>query len=243
MKNHNGNIFRSHLELFNGGSWGVYGGVGFILVYEAEGFTSFLGKIPIFKAIWGAIMRGVGIHCGAQEGRWIHIWGVFYLQKRDFFYLDVCLSMEMRRPPMNWFWKYQNIICDHQPEYKIIKFRLLLMFLQLQTRSYTIFSYFWHLELLPRARKILTKSQNMWYEYNFLMSIKYSFEFMKFVSYKTEERMRGRHGIYWCFSVLNSASNFIMVISFPCESSLTKRPPIRPSILYDTNFINSKQNI
>ena len=53
MKNHNGNIFRSHLELFNGGSWG---GIGFILANEAEGFTSFLGKTPIFKAIGGAIM-------------------------------------------------------------------------------------------------------------------------------------------------------------------------------------------
>ena len=34
------------------------GGVGFILVYEAEGFTSFLEKRHIFKATGGAIMGG-----------------------------------------------------------------------------------------------------------------------------------------------------------------------------------------
>ena len=80
-------IFSSHFELFNGGSWG--GGVGFILAYEAEGFTSFLEKRHIFKATGGAIMGGrmegclngvfkwggaiFGIHGGAQEGRWIYI--------------------------------------------------------------------------------------------------------------------------------------------------------------------------
>ena len=62
----------------------------------------------------------------------------------------------------------------------------------------------------------------------FLMSIRYSFEFMKFVSYNMEGRMGGRHGIYWCVSVLNSTSNFIMVISFRCESLLTERPPHPP---------------
>ena len=66
------------------------GGVGFILAYEAEGFTSVLEKRHIFKATGGAIMGGAdggaifGIHGGAQEGRWIYIWSIFYLQKRDF---------------------------------------------------------------------------------------------------------------------------------------------------------------
>ena len=67
---------------------GVWGGVGFILAYEAEGFTSVLEKRHIFKATGGAIMGGrmegclnggadggaiFGIHGGAQEGRWIYI--------------------------------------------------------------------------------------------------------------------------------------------------------------------------
>ena len=89
MKNHNGNIFSPHLELFNGGSWGgVWGGVRLILAYEAHGFTSILEKRHIFKATGGAIMGGrmegclnggadggaiFGIHGGAQEGRWIYI--------------------------------------------------------------------------------------------------------------------------------------------------------------------------
>ena len=66
------------------GHGGVWGGVGFILAYEAEGFTSFLEKRHIFKATGGAIMGGrmegclngraiFGIHGGAQEGRWVHI--------------------------------------------------------------------------------------------------------------------------------------------------------------------------
>ena len=65
-----------------GGAYG--GGVGFILAYEAEGFTSVLEKRHIFKATGGAIMGGrmegclnggaiFGIHGGAQEGRWIYI--------------------------------------------------------------------------------------------------------------------------------------------------------------------------
>ena len=39
-----------------GGAYG--GGVGFILAYEAEGFTSVLEKRHIFKATGGAIMGG-----------------------------------------------------------------------------------------------------------------------------------------------------------------------------------------
>ena len=66
----------------------LWGGVGFILAYEAKGFTSFWERRHIFKATGGAIMGradgGVfkwgadggaifGIHGGAQEGRWIYI--------------------------------------------------------------------------------------------------------------------------------------------------------------------------
>ena len=58
MKNHNRNIFSIHFELFNGG-WRMGGGVGFILTYEAEGFTLFLEKGHIFKATGGAIMGGI----------------------------------------------------------------------------------------------------------------------------------------------------------------------------------------
>ena len=38
--------------------WSAWGGVGFILVYEAEGFTSYLEKRLIFKAIGVAIIGG-----------------------------------------------------------------------------------------------------------------------------------------------------------------------------------------
>ena len=113
MKNHNGNIFRYHFEFFNGGSWGAYrmgGGVGFILAYEAEGFTSFWGEIYFqgyrrgdhgrFSAYMVERRRAVG-----------YTYGAFFIFKNAIFYLDVCLSMERRCPPpirplMNWFWKY-----------------------------------------------------------------------------------------------------------------------------------------
>ena len=38
---------------------------------------------------------------------------------------------------------------------------------------------------------IIVRSQNVWYEYTFFMSIRYNFEFMKFVSYNMEGRMGG----------------------------------------------------
>ena len=40
-----------------GGVWGVF--FGFILTYEAEGFTLFLEKGHIFKATEGALMGGI----------------------------------------------------------------------------------------------------------------------------------------------------------------------------------------
>ena len=72
------------------------------------------------------------------------------------------------------------------------------------------------------------------------MSSRYSFEFMKFVSYNMEGRMGGRS-----VSKLSQRNEIIMIkfeIEFKPETDqyIPWRPPIRPSMLYDTNFINSK---
>ena len=80
---------------------GVWGGVWIILAYEPEGSTSILWKRHIFKAVGGAIMGGrllgcfnggggwggatFGIHGGAQGGRSIRLWSIFYLEKCDIF--------------------------------------------------------------------------------------------------------------------------------------------------------------
>ena len=80
---------------------GVWGGVWIILAYEPEGSTSILWKRHIFKAVGGAIMGGsvclgvsmggvdggatFGIHGGAQGGRSIRLWSIFYLKKCDIF--------------------------------------------------------------------------------------------------------------------------------------------------------------
>ena len=94
---------------------GVWGGVGFILAYEAEGFTLVLEKRHIFKATGGAIMGGRMEGClngGADGGgdfrhTW---WGAggaldihmkhFLPPKTRFFDFDVCLSMKGGRPPI-----------------------------------------------------------------------------------------------------------------------------------------------
>ena len=107
MKNHNENIkwfCNPYLELFKDDSWAYEKSVGIILAYEAEIFTLFFEKRHIFKAIGEAIMRG-RMEGGFRHTRWC-AGGVLYTHmehfsppKRDFFYLDVCLSMKRRRPP------------------------------------------------------------------------------------------------------------------------------------------------
>ena len=95
-KNHNGNIFSPHLELFNGGSWG---GVHSILTYEARGFTSILEKdtfsrLHVGRSWVGAEMGGggwgatFGIHGGALGGVPI-VSEAFLTQNSRFFEMDV----------------------------------------------------------------------------------------------------------------------------------------------------------
>ena len=86
--------------ILNFSTVGHGGGVWIILAYEPEGSTSILWKRHIFKAVGGAIMGGrllgcfnggadggatFGIHGGAQGGRSIRLWSIFYLEKFDIF--------------------------------------------------------------------------------------------------------------------------------------------------------------
>ena len=69
---------------------------------------------------WGGRMEGClnggadggaifGIHGGAQEGRWVHIWSIFYLKKRDFFISVFVWVWKVgappSAPPMKWFFE------------------------------------------------------------------------------------------------------------------------------------------
>ena len=87
------------------------GGVGFILAYEAEGFTSVLEKRHIFKATGGAIMGGADGGVFKWGGDFRHTWwgagGAldihmkhFLPPKTRFFDFDVCLGMKGGRPPI-----------------------------------------------------------------------------------------------------------------------------------------------
>ena len=51
-----------------------------------------------------------GIHGGAQEGRWVHIWSIFYLKKRDFFISVFVWVWKVGAPPSAPPWiDFRNI--------------------------------------------------------------------------------------------------------------------------------------
>ena len=108
MKNDNGNIFRPDLELFNGGSWGGgrMGGRSLYTIPWISWIYLILGKKTHFQGYRRGDYGGAGgggaifaIHGGVQGGRWVHIWSIFYLKKRDFFISVFVWVWKVGAPP------------------------------------------------------------------------------------------------------------------------------------------------
>ena len=172
------------------------GGVGFILAYEAEGFTSFLEKRHIFKAT-------------------VHTWSIFYLQKRDFLISMFVWAWKGGAPPSAPPWiHFRNIkiwyVTINQNKKSLI-FDYYSCFYDFKHVHIRFLAIFGIRSSSQELEKFCRNTKNRWFlvfrstlsleaktcDMNviFLMSIRYSFEFMKFVSYNMEGRMGG--GVQW----------------------------------------------
>ena len=197
-----------------------------------------------------------GIHGGAQEGRWIYIWSIFYLQKRDFLISMFVWAWKGGAPPWIHFRNIKIWYVTINQNKKSLIFDYYSCFYDFKHEHIRFLAIFGIRSSSQELEKFCRNTKNRWFlvfrstlsleaktcDINviFLMSIRYNFEFMKFVSYNMEGRMGGRS-----VSKLAQRNEITMIkfeIGFITETDqyIPWRPPIRPSMLYDTNFINSK---
>ena len=97
-------ILITYLNGIWGGCYSIYGGM-----YK---FIHFWGVADEEALMEGCLNGGAifGIHGGAQEGRWIHIWSIFYLQKRDFLISMFVWAWKGGAPPSAPPWiNFRNI--------------------------------------------------------------------------------------------------------------------------------------
>ena len=126
MKNDNRNFFSPDLELFNGGSWGAYGGgrSPYIGLWSSWIYLNF-GKKTHFqgymRGVHGGRMEGCwnggadggatfGIHGGGAGGAFQLLLKHFLTQKLRFFEMDAILIIKYWRPPPSC--APHNVTCE-----------------------------------------------------------------------------------------------------------------------------------
>ena len=157
-----------------------------------------------------------GIHGGAQEGRWVHIWSIFYLKKRDFLISVFVWVWKVGAPPSAPPWiDFRNIkiwyVTINQNKKSLIfdHYSCFYNFKHAHMRFLAIFGIWSSSEELE---KFCRNAKNRWFlalrskissegktcdtNVIFLMSNRYSFELMKIVSYNMEGRMGGGAMVY-----------------------------------------------